>query len=133
MAMYYAVGKHKDCLPHRSSEQGRPSRPTTAAQQQREARTRSGLSPCGAGPAGHGGLGGELPRPPAVSGRHGPRRHGREEWARPESVRQHRNLRIITRNTGGTGGTDSGRTCVDDVAKQEQSLSASIFNSAGVG
>ncbi|CAN0537543.1 unnamed protein product, partial [Ectocarpus sp. 12 AP-2014] len=113
--------------------------PTTAVQQQREARTRSGLSPlarldsyctsptlhsalgipgvqppveleddsqepwlargagralqripCGAGPAGHGGLGGALPRPPAVSGRRGPSRHGREEWARPESARQHR-------------------------------------------
>ncbi|CAN0539212.1 unnamed protein product, partial [Ectocarpus sp. 12 AP-2014] len=66
--------------------------------------------PCGAGPAGHDGLGGELPRPPAVSGRRGPSTHGREEWARPESARQHRILRMITRSTarvwGCVGGLD---------------------------
>ncbi|CAN0221058.1 unnamed protein product, partial [Ectocarpus fasciculatus] len=38
--------------------------------------------------------------PPAVSGCHRPSRHGREEWAGPESVRQHRSWRIVTSSTG---------------------------------
>ncbi|CAN0570153.1 unnamed protein product, partial [Ectocarpus sp. 12 AP-2014] len=54
--------------------------------------------PCGTGPAGHCGLGDELPHPPQYPAAIDPVGTG-ERWARPESVRQHRSLRIIIRST----------------------------------